>query len=80
MQPSDKCYNIDQMIDLTKPGNEQLATKPLAELLGMVAKDNPLLDYPIKNLDNLDKRNILVKEFQRPAGYSATTRLSCGRL
>ena len=36
--PEDRCYNIEQVLDLTKPENEAHASKPLSELLGMVAR------------------------------------------
>ena len=73
------CYSVSPSLQIAVRSSDQKIEAGLGPLLDELSLINPeFLD--IKDLSDLGDSNFETMEYQRPPGYSATTRLHMGRL
>ena len=76
---SEPCYSLGAALDLSEAEVGKKTEEGLGPLLEKLLLVNP--DFAsITQLSKLSEQNFEMREYQRPAGYSANTRLHAGRL
>ena len=78
-EDSKPCYNLDAMFRVDKDELKKASDIGLGALIDKMQLVNP--DFAsVVQLDELSEDNFVMREHQRPAGYSAQTRVHMGRL
>ena len=80
------CYGLKSVMDISRVADDQTcegarreAEAGLEPLLDVLLKKNP--DFAVvSQLSEMPETEFEVREYQRPAGYSATSRVHVGRL
>ena len=72
-----RCYQLDSAINLSHPDVKD--GEGLSQMVDELLLLNPTFAQ-VTQIADMDADNFLMRENQRPAGYSATTRIHMGRL